>query len=152
MFETDAERALECRNRAEDIRKTAQAVRNDAERREALPELASEFTSLADDIEGRQKPERAASNIVPFPKMAERRFSDRRRVFESGKIISDDAGAGVDCAVRNISGTGALITVLSAATVPGEFELLCDSHMHRCTVVWRTTHGMGVKFESQPMS
>jgi hypothetical protein len=135
MDETATERALQCRNRAEHIRVMAQAVR-DHERREALIKLAGEFDSLADDIERKEKPRRA-----------DRRFSERRRVFKAGKLVFDESGSDIDCAVRNISRTGALITVLNSVNLPEEFELCWDANIQHCTVVWRNVHGVGVVFD-----
>jgi PilZ domain-containing protein len=138
MAETATERALQCRNRAEHIRVMAQAV-GDRDRREALIKLAGEFDSLANDIERKEKPRRA-----------DRRFSDRLRVFKAGKLVFGQGGSDIDCAVRNISRTGALITVQDAVTIPQEFELCWESAVQRCTVVWRNVHGIGVRFD-RPM-
>lgn len=138
MAETATERALQCRNRAEHIRVMAQAV-DDRDRREALIKLAGEFNSLANDIERKEKSQRA-----------DRRFSDRRRVFKAGKLVFGQGGSDIDCAVRNISRTGALITVMNSANVPEEFELCWESAVQRCTMVWRNIHGIGVRFD-RPM-
>lgn len=80
--------------------------------------------------------------------MAERRTSERRRVFKAGKIVFNQAYSVIDCAVHDLSRNGALISVLSALTIPQKFELRWDGHTQRCTVVWRKLDGVGVAFDS----
>jgi hypothetical protein len=78
--------------------------------------------------------------------MAEKRTSERRRALRAGKIVWNKGGSVIDCTVRNISKTGALIGVLSAITVPEEFELRWDDNVQRCMVIWRKPDRIGVKF------
>jgi hypothetical protein len=78
--------------------------------------------------------------------MSERRADQRRRMFKAGKIYINEGRSVIDCTVRNVSGTGALISVLASA-VPPEFDLLLDGMTHRCNVVWRTPDRLGVKFQ-----
>jgi PilZ domain len=134
MAESDVERVLHYRNWAKQTRIKAQGAGN-RDQREALLKLAVEFDSLADDAERNDKPRRP-----------ERRFSERYRVFKAATIVFNQDSALIACAVRNISRTGAFVTVLSAATVPQEFELRWDSDVHLCIVVRRNADGLGVKF------
>ena len=53
----------------------------------------------------------------------------------------------IDCTVRNISDTGALIAVENAAVAPERFELEIDGNTRRCIVVWRKLGSLGVRFE-----
>ena len=76
----------------------------------------------------------------------EKRANDRRRVLRAGKIVLNKHGSVIDCTVRNISKTGALIGVLSAVTVPEEFILRWDGIEQSCKVVWRKPDRMGLKF------
>src|ERR1700730_8982142 len=78
--------------------------------------------------------------------MAEKRTSERRRALRAGKIVWNKGGSVIDCTVRNISKTGALIGVLSAIMVPEEFELRWDGNVQRCMVIWRKPDCIGVKF------
>jgi hypothetical protein len=66
--------------------------------------------------------------------MAEKRVSERRRALRTGKIVLNKGGWVIDCTVRNISKTGALLGVLCVATVPEEFELRWDGNVQRCAV------------------
>jgi PilZ domain len=78
--------------------------------------------------------------------MAEKRASERRRALRTGKIVWNNGGSVIDCTVRNISKTGALLGVLSVATVPQEFDLRWDGNARPCIVVWRKPDRIGVKF------
>ncbi len=80
--------------------------------------------------------------------MIEHRTSSRQRVFKAGKIVLNKGRSVIDCSVRNVSATGAMITVANAATVPEEFELLLDGKMRACSVAWRRIDRLGVKFLS----
>ena len=56
-------------------------------------------------------------------------------------------GSVLDCTVRNVSETGAMLEVLSALAVPREFELRWGNNAQRCIVVWRKLDRVSVKFE-----
>lgn len=54
----------------------------------------------------------------------ERRIRPRRRTFKAAKIVLNKGGAAaIDCTVRNLAETGALIRIGNAVTVPEEFSL-----------------------------
>jgi len=76
---------------------------------------------------------------------SERRTAQRHRTFKAGKIILHGSSV-IDCTIRNISGTGALIALPNAATLPAEFDLQFDGETRHCTVAWRRIDRMGVKF------
>jgi hypothetical protein len=138
MAESDVDRVLHYRNWARQTRIKARGADNPVER-DALLKLAIEFDSIADDAERKESPRRP-----------NRRFNERRGVFKAATIAFNQNSALLACAVRNISRTGACVTVPSVATVPEQFELRWDSDVHQCTVVWRNAHGVGVKFSTQP--
>jgi hypothetical protein len=81
--------------------------------------------------------------------MAERRTDERSRVVKAGKIVWNKGSSVLDCTLRNVSKTGAMLEVLSALTVPEEFELRWDNNAQRqrCMVVWRKLNRVSVKFE-----
>ena len=81
--------------------------------------------------------------------MAEKRTNERRRALKGGKIVLNNGVSVIDCTVRNVSKTGALIGVPTAALVPGEFELRWDGNRQRCVAVWRAPDRIGVKFTQQ---
>jgi PilZ domain len=74
--------------------------------------------------------------------MSELRTTKRYRVFKGGKIVFNS----VDCAIRNVSETGACLMVENALTIPTEFELLLDGDLQPCEVMWRRPDCVGVKF------
>ena len=78
--------------------------------------------------------------------MDEHRKSQRHRTFKGGSI-SFDLGI-VDCVVRNISDTGALLELKSHAGIPDKFTLIIKpEYLKRsCEVVWRSARNIGVKF------
>ena len=75
-----------------------------------------------------------------------KRARDRFRRLKSGKIIFNKGGSVIDCTVRNVSETGALLHVQSAATLPQIFELRWDDNVRGCTVIWQKADKLGVKF------
>lgn len=79
--------------------------------------------------------------------MSNKRAVDRRRVFKGGKIVFNQGGSVVDCTVRNVSETGALVNVVNAMTVPQDFELRWDDKARHCSVAWRKMDSLGVKFD-----
>jgi hypothetical protein len=85
--------------------------------------------------------------MVPVMTEAERRTTQRHRTLKAGKIVLHRGSSVIDCTVRNISATGAAISVVNAATLPAEFELRFDGEARLCTVAWRRLDRMGVKFK-----
>jgi hypothetical protein len=79
--------------------------------------------------------------------MVETRIATRHRVQKAAKIIF--GGLAVDCTVRNLSTTGALLEVSCPVRIPAEFTLVIpDDALHLpCAVVWRTDYRIGVHFD-----
>ncbi len=79
--------------------------------------------------------------------MEEHRHSTRHRTFKGGSI-SFKQGI-VDCIIRNMSGTGALLEVAHAASLPDQFILIIkpETLKRSCTVAWRDDKFIGVRFE-----
>jgi hypothetical protein len=81
--------------------------------------------------------------------MEERRTSTRQRVLRAARIRFGGAADAVDCVVRDISGGGAQIFVLSVNGIPSEFRLEFDETSARdCFVRWRVPSTLGVVFLS----
>jgi len=76
----------------------------------------------------------------------ERRSSLRHRTFKAAKIVLKEDAAVIDCTVRNLSETGALIGIANAVAVPEEFSLRMDGSTRLCAVVWRRFDRFGVRF------
>jgi hypothetical protein len=80
--------------------------------------------------------------------VANKRISDRRRMLKSGKIVFNQSSSVIDCAVRDVSRTGATLKVQNAIAVPEKFELHWGGNVQRCTVIWRRLPSLGVAFDT----
>jgi hypothetical protein len=81
--------------------------------------------------------------------MEEKRRSQRRRVLKTGKIVFNGGRSLIDCTVRNISETGALLRVMSPVGIPDQFVLLieADGLQRKAKIVRRTPHAIAVNFK-----
>lgn len=79
---------------------------------------------------------------------AERRGQRRLRTLKGGKIVLNAGHSTIDCTVRNLSPSGALLEVQSVVGIPGQFDIIFDNGAtrHTCTVRWRTQRLLGVHF------
>ena len=79
--------------------------------------------------------------------MTTNRRAERRRVLKTGSITYD-LGAGLECAIRNLSNTGALLESRVDNVIPNEFSLLIkpEGIRRECRIVWRAGRRLGVTF------
>jgi len=77
----------------------------------------------------------------------DKRASPRNRVLRPGTIEFD--GGAINCMVRNLSNTGAMLDVASPVGIPEHFTLIlpADGHHVACHVVWRKAKCIGITFE-----
>jgi hypothetical protein len=77
----------------------------------------------------------------------DKRASPRYRVLKAGTIEFD--GGSITCMVRNMSDTGAMLDVATAADIPKDFALILQGNRHRtpCHVVWWKEKRIGITFE-----
>jgi len=77
------------------------------------------------------------------------RFSPRKRVVQSGKILLQGGGA-FDCRIRDRSADGARLKVAAVVGIPQTFTLRIEpeGQQHEAEIVWRTTNEVGVRFTS----
>ena len=80
--------------------------------------------------------------------MDEHRVSRRQRVLKSGKIIYANGSIVIDCTIRNISETGALLKVPATVAIPAQFEFreTMGGSGRRVAVVWRRGDLLGIQF------
>ena len=80
--------------------------------------------------------------------MSENRRKARQRTFKGGSIVLPIGT--VDCIVRNVSATGALLELKEPALIPNDFELIIKPELTRrsCRVVRRDALQLGVSFIS----
>ena len=78
--------------------------------------------------------------------MSDHRVAPRKRVLKAGTI--EFGGGAIDCTVRNLSETGAALSVVSPVGIPSELNLIVSSDQmnRRCRVVWRKENRIGVSF------
>ncbi|WP_192847011.1 PilZ domain-containing protein [Aureimonas sp. AU4] len=78
----------------------------------------------------------------------ERRIAPRTRTLKRGKILSNNRFSTYDCIVRNISATGALLTIDAAVPLPKEFEIRIgeDDAIRPAKLVYRRELFAGIHF------
>jgi len=76
----------------------------------------------------------------------EKRATFRKRVLKTAQIILSDKAPKLDCAVRNLSNTGACLQLSTTYGIPMSFDIVLDGVRRPCRVVWRTDTKMGVTF------
>jgi hypothetical protein len=79
----------------------------------------------------------------------EKRTEPRNRTFKAGTI--EFHGGAIDCTLRNVSLTGAVLDVASPLGIPEEFTLRvsADGSRRLCRIVWRREKRIGVAFVQQ---
>ncbi len=82
------------------------------------------------------------------PAKAEHRAAPRRRVLLQGKIVYGPTNITLDCAIRNLSRSGARVRLASATPLPAEVKLveIKDGMAFDCHVVWRAMPEFGLAF------
>jgi PilZ domain-containing protein len=86
-------------------------------------------------------------DTMPEAEAIERRKITRHRTLKAGSITFNKDG-GIDCRVRNLSDSGALLEVASQVGIPDDFVLVIelDHFKQPCHVIWRTLKRLGVVF------
>jgi hypothetical protein len=78
----------------------------------------------------------------------EHRVAIRHRTFLKGKVQFNNRQLNIDCLVRDLSDTGARISVTQAVMLPQSFDLFLphrDQTLH-CRLSWRRGDEVGVRF------
>ena len=68
--------------------------------------------------------------------MKDRRTAPRRRVLKSGSIVLSKAPK-LDCTVKNISETDAMLQVFTTLGIPASFDIFMEGARRHCHSVWR---------------
>ena len=77
----------------------------------------------------------------------EKRGVQRRSTLKGGKIVFNAGRSTIDCTLRNLSSTGAKLTVSSVGGMPDTFDLVLDGGAKQpCRIKWRRLKEIGVEF------
>lgn len=84
--------------------------------------------------------------------MFDQRRASRRRLLLDGKIVTLNKMSLIDCAVKDLSATGARLRCKDMRAVPDEFRLWVPStNLYRIAkLVWRQDIGCGIVFTGPP--
>jgi PilZ domain len=74
----------------------------------------------------------------------DRRAALRRRTLKGAQIVFNNRRNVIDCTVRNISATGALLALPNTTGVPDQFALYMESGRRLARVVWKSDRTVGV--------
>ena len=78
---------------------------------------------------------------------SDHRQAKRKRVLKGARILMPELGISCDCAVRDLSETGACLVLTAPVAISASFELaLYDETIKPCRVVWRAGRRVGVVF------
>jgi hypothetical protein len=91
-------------------------------------------------MQERDKPE--------LPPMAERRPAPRRRVIWRGRCAFLDGSRSFDCTIRDLSQSGARISIQGAQMIPQHFYLIDRTNrtVHEVKVAWNNGKQLGLQF------
>ena len=78
--------------------------------------------------------------------MPDKRTIFRKRVLKAAQIVLSEKAPKLECAVRNLSATGACLQVSTTYGLPTNFEVVIEGVRRQCRAVWRTDTNIGVMF------
>jgi hypothetical protein len=78
----------------------------------------------------------------------EKRREPRKRTLKRGRLVFNDGRSVIDCVVRNLSPSGALLVLPSLLGIPQEFDLHIDSNRNcrAARIIWKGDGKIGVEF------
>ncbi len=90
--------------------------------------------------------------VQPDSDGSERRVAPRTRTFKRAQILFNNRFSTVDCIVRNISATGALLTIDGSVPLPKQFEFRIgdDDALRPAKLVYRRELFAGIHFLDVP--
>jgi hypothetical protein len=79
----------------------------------------------------------------------DRRSSKRRRTVLRGRVVFNNRSSVLDCTVRDLSDTGAQLTLADVSALPPEFELEIPgkSLQVQARLMWSRGRNHGVRFD-----
>jgi hypothetical protein len=84
-------------------------------------------------------------SVTPAPS-SQRRGAERKRSLLAGKLTNEDASLTVDCTIRDLSETGALVELAAPELLPRTLRLMQirDGVLWDAQVAWRRGRRMGL--------
>jgi hypothetical protein len=80
-------------------------------------------------------------------RMQERRLCPRRRVLKSGSVVRSGNRAAIECAVRNVSDSGACLQISVVHDLSTDFALDMGNAPRSSRVVWRSKDRSGIAYK-----
>jgi hypothetical protein len=77
----------------------------------------------------------------------DKRTNYRKRILKNAQIILSEKAPKLDCAVRNLTDTGACLQVSTTYGIPATFDVVIEGVRRPCRSIWRTDTKMGIAFE-----
>lgn len=83
--------------------------------------------------------------------MLERRKNPGTLTLKTGKLSISDRMPPIECAILDITDTGACVLVPNGAEIPSTFSLVIDGAQDRyyCHVKWKSRARLGVEFQTK---
>ncbi len=79
--------------------------------------------------------------------MQDKRTNYRKRILKNAQIVLSEKAPKLDCAVRNLTDTGACLQVSTTYGIPATFDVVIEGVRRPCRSIWRTDTKMGITFE-----
>lgn len=88
--------------------------------------------------------------LRPGSTVLERRREERLLTLKTGKIRVPGGTPDIECAIFDVSRTGACILLPKGADLPTTFDLTIDQGEmhHACKLAWKAGHKIGVRFQT----
>jgi hypothetical protein len=77
----------------------------------------------------------------------EKRKAPRRRVLKTGYIVFSDKAPKLECVVKSVSKTGALLQVSTTIGIPVNIDVVIDGVRRHCGVIRKTDTRLAVAFK-----
>jgi len=84
--------------------------------------------------------------------MSDRRQSDRRKTYLGGTIVFNSNGSTINCLVRNLSASGAMIELDWLSHPPAKFYFETGKRAYWANIAWRTAREAGLLFADGSVS
>ena len=84
--------------------------------------------------------------------MSDRRQSDRRKTYLGGTNVFNSDGSTINCLVRNLSASGAMIELDWLSHPPAKFYFETGKRAYWANIAWRTAREAGLLFADGSVS